>query len=264
MRIAVTLMAHGDTECVRDTVESIRRFATDKILLLVDGAAWEGWGKDVDLPVYKMSGFYHNFPKSPYRNITLGLMNTVKVFPDVDWYCYTEYDTLFASSAFKEDLERADKDGVWCMGNDARTGNIQLPIIENMLKTKINGSKYLLGCCIFHHRDYLHKLQELDFFNRFLYLTNDFTRGYFPGYEEQGGYDLAEHLYPTLANHFGGKVRGQAYFEDAWHGNYKRYPLRWKPDIDPTTENFPEASIIHPLKQYDHPIRQEQRKKRNG
>jgi len=263
MKIASTLMTHGDTPCVNDTIEAMQRYLTNDILMLVDGAYWEDWGKDADVPVYKMSGFHHNFFRGCYRNITLGLMKVVDLFPDADWYCHTEYDTLFVSDAFKEDLEKAEADGVWCMGNDCRTGYFELPFLEYIVGGKISVTKYMLGCCIFYHRDFLHKLKNIDLFNRLLYLTNDFSRGYFPDYDEQGGWELAEHLYPTLANLFGGRVRGQAYYStEGWHGNYERYALRWQPELT-MDDVFPGASILHPVKVYDCPIRAHFREKRN-
>jgi len=263
MKIASILMVHGDTECVRDTIEAIQSYVTNDILMVVDGASWKDWGKEVDLPVHKICGLYHNHPQAPYRNITLALSSVIKLFPDADWYSYTEYDTLFCSSNFKEDLRKAEVEKVWCMGNDCRSGELEMPLIESMLKTEIPVTKYLLGCCIFYYRDFLLKLKHIDFFDKFLFLTNDFANGFFPGYLEQGGCDFAEHLYPTLAYQLGGKVRGQAFYdEEGWHGNYERYPIRWIPELDPETEIFPDAYIIHPLKTYDNPIRAYHREKR--
>jgi hypothetical protein len=47
-----------------------------------------------------------------------------------------------------------------------------------------------------------------------------------------------------------------------WHGHYRYFPIRWRPSIDPLTEDYEEASIVHPLKEYDHPIRIKHRKMR--
>ena len=264
MKIAVTLNAHGNTELVLDTILSIKKHVTEDILVIVDGAKWESWGKITELPVHKICGFYHNYPKSPYRNITFGLMNTAKLFPDADWYCYTEYDTLFAADSFKEDLELGKNENVWLIGNDLRFGNMHFPLIERMLRTSFKNSRYLLGCCLFYNSEFIRLLENMNFFERFLWLTNDFSHGFFPGYEEQGGYDLVEHLYPTLADHFGGKVKGMAYWEDnVWHGN-QRYAMRWKPELKPEEMSLSSgAAIFHPIKTLDHPIRVAQRTIRN-
>ena len=260
MKIATILSVHKGPEVVVDTLDSVRTWIGDKVLMLVDGAHWD-WAANMELPAVKLKGFYHDLPKSPYRNVTLGLMHAQRLWPDMDWYCYCEYDVLFTSSAFKSDLEDAAKRGVWLLGNDYNEGNIRLPLLEKMMKTKFDGSKYLLGCCLFHRGDFLRKLAELNFFDRFLFWTNPFSGGFFPDYDAQGGYDVVEHLYPTLAHHFGGKVESFAnYHRNSllgpwWGGNFRKYPMRWQPTIDPEKENFPEACVFHPLKLPDHPIR---------
>lgn len=264
MNVAVVLNSCDHTEVTLDTIDAIQKYVGNQILLVTDGAFW-GWAKKLDAPVHKLEGFHHRCPKSPYRNVTLGLYHALQKWPDADWYCYTEYDCLFTSEAFKEDLKQAESDGVWCLGNDARTGDYKLPLLEYIVKMKFEESKYLLGCCVFYSGTFLRKLLDSDFFDRFLYYTNDFSRGFFPGYEEQGGYDFAEHLYPTLANSMGGKVRGMAYWQESpgiWRGSFRKYPLRWMPDLNPHSEHFPEATIQHPLKEYNHPIRQLERMRR--
>lgn len=266
IKLSVILNAHENTELVQDAIDAIRTWATEDILLLIDGCAWDKWGENLIVPAYKMCGFHHGAPKSPYRNITLALNSAYHQYPNSDWYCYCEYDVLFTSSEFKKDLESAANRGVWCIGNDLRTGSFQFPFLESMLKTKFGPSKYLLGCCVFYKSDFIKKLYSIDFFSKFLNWTNIFSKGYFPGYEEQGGYDIAEHLYPTLAHHYGGKVEQFATWHSRfglWGGNFRKYPMRWKPEIDPRLEYFRESSIIHPIKKLDHPIRQLNKIKRH-
>lgn len=265
MKIATIINAHGNTELTKDTIDAAKTWVSDDILVIIDGASWENWGKDLEIPAYKLDGFYHNVPKSPYRNITLALMQASQQWPDADWYCYSEYDVLFTSSSFKEDLKEAEKRGVWCIGNDLRSGYFQFPLLESMLKIKLEESKYLLGCCIFHHKDFINKLKSINFFEKFLNWTNAFSQGYFPHYEEQGGYDLAEHLYPTLANYYGGKIEEFATWHQkfgVWDGNFKKYPMRWKPDLNAENEYFEEAAIMHPIKDPDNLIRKYQQIKR--
>ncbi len=104
------------------------------------------------------------------------------------------------------------------------------------------------------------KLQEINFFEKFLTLTSGFGNGFFPFYS---GYDLSEHMYPTLCRHFGGNIGVFAsYDKNEWHGRGDIFPMRWRPEIDFETENFPEASIFHPLKDLNHPIRVHHREKR--
>lgn len=250
MKIATILNAHGNTNLVSDTVDAIRTYSTKDILMVVDGAAWESWGKNVQLPIHKLEGFYHNYPKAPYRNLTYGLNVASQKWPDHDWYCYCEYDVLFTSSAFQADLEKAAEDNVWCIGNDLRIANFKFPYLEMILDTEIKDSAYLLGCCVFYSGKFIRHLKTIGFFDKFLQMTNDFEKGYFPDYEQQGGYDFGEHLYPTLAKHYGGQVRQFACYHQVfneWIGNFKKFPMRWKPEIT-LEDNFCEASIIHPVK----------------
>jgi hypothetical protein len=252
MKIATILNAHGNTQLVADTIDAIQTWVSKDILMLVDDKAWEVWGENVELPVHKMRGLYHNFRRAPYRNLTCGLKTIVDFWEGYDWYCYCEYDVLFTSDGFKKDLEDAQSQNVWCLGNDYREANYKFPFLENIIQAKLGRSQYLLGCCVFYSGAFLRKLKEVDFFNKFLLYTNGFTDGFFPGYEEQGGYDFGEHLYPTLAAHYGGGVKQlagwNAVFEQ-WQGNFQKYPMRWKPELN-WNDNFHNASIMHPVKEY--------------
>jgi hypothetical protein len=258
MEIATVMNVHSSPDIIRDSIDSIYTYMTEKIILLVDGASWNNL-KDENFQAALVEGFHHNVSKSPYRNVALGLKTLYETYPDVDWYCYTEYDVLFASERFKYNLEFAEQKKVWMLGFDGHIDEHQLPLIESLLKTKMNCSYYMLGCCQFFHKDFIKKLMEIDFFDRFLNLTNGFKDGFFPFYN---GYDLSEHLYPTLCRHLGGNIGVFSNWDGGkWHGAYNYYPVRWRPEIE---EDFPEASIIHPLKDYDNPIRKLHRERRQN
>lgn len=250
MKIATVLNAHGNTPLVLDTIDAIKMWVSKDVAMIVDGATWVSWGIPAPIPVIKFQGFNHNYFRAPYRNLTLGLSNLANTFPDADWYCYCEYDSLFTSDKFKQDLKAAAEEGVWCLGNDLRVGSFKFEYLESFMKLSLPVSRYLLGCCVFYHKDFIAKLKEINFFDRFLNFTHPFEKGYFPGYAEQGGYDFGEHLFPTLAGALGGKVaefaRWNQVFEH-WEGNYEKYPLRWKPEIS-WDDNFREACILHPVK----------------
>ncbi len=262
MEIAAVLNVHSQPQVILDTIDSIITYMTEKIIVIVDGAAWPQL-KDEPFPVGKVEGFYHNVPKSPYRNVALGLKTLTDAYPDADWYCYTEYDVLFTSERFKHNLKMAEEMGVWMLGNDGHVDNESLMMIQAMFDEPLTSSYYLLGCCQFFHKNFINKLKEINFFERFLNMTNSFSDGFFPFYS---GYDLSEHLYPTLCRHFGGNIGVFAHYDEygKWHGAYEHFPVRWRPEIDPVTENFPDASIIHPLKSYDHPLRVLHRDKRRN
>lgn len=260
MDIAAVLNVHSQPSVILDTIDSIKTYMTEKIIVLIDGASWPIL-KNEQFGVAKIEGFYHNIAKSPYRNVALALQTIYETYPEADWYCYTEYDVLFASERFKRNLEFAEKMGVWMLGNDGHVDEEALVLISAMLDEPFKNSYYLLGCCQFFHRNFLIKLMEINFFERFLNMTNGFKDGFFPFYN---GYDLSEHMYPTLCRHFGGNIGVFAHYDEfkTWHGAYEYFPVRWRPEIDPITENFANASIIHPLKTLDHPLRIQHRERR--
>jgi hypothetical protein len=276
MKIATLLNVHGDARIVNDALDAVHTYMTKDVLVLTDGAAhWTekplkgGAGILVRSDPYeglqacRIEGLYHNQSKSPYRNMTLGLKTLVENWW-ADWYCYMEYDCLVVSEDFKEDLENAISRGVWVLGNDHRQCNYQIPFVEMALGEPIGECHVILGCCVFFHSKFMHKLASIDFFNKFLLFTNDF-RETVPGLDKQGAYDLGEVIYPTLAAHLGGRVEEFAHFVDniGWVGNANRYPMRFRPEIqlgiDP---EYPDASIIHPIKSWDHPLRNYYRERR--
>lgn len=258
MEIATILNVHSDPQLIEDTFDSISKFVGEDVLLLISGSSW-GDLKNIDLPVYKVQGFRHDVPSSPYRNVALGLKMVHQQWPDADWFCYVEHDVLFASSRFKANLKMAEDKKVWMLGNCGHVDQIEIPLIDAMLKEKIKSVYYLLGCCQFFHKDFMMKLSDINFFDRFLFLTNSFANGFFPAYD---GYDISEHLYPTLCRHFGGNIGVFATWEQGWHGAYRYFPMRWKPELNLEDIDLDKISIAHPLKSYDHPVRKHYRERR--
>lgn len=260
MEIAAVLNVHSNPDCVLDTIDSIKTFVTDKILVVVDGAKCDEF-QQVAMPVHRVAGFSHNQPKSPYRNVALALKTGAEIWPDVQWYVYCEYDVLFASFRYRENLKIAEEKNVWMLGNDGHVDDVAMPLVQGIIDDELSNSYYLLGCCQFFHRNFIKKLVEIDFFDRFLNMTSGFAPGHFPFYS---GYDLSEHMYPSLCRHFGGNIGVFASYDEQgeWHGAFRYFPCRWRPELNPDTENFAEASILHPLKNVNHPIRAHHREKR--
>ena len=258
MELALVLNVHNNPELVLDSVDAISTYATNNILLLVEKSGWKHFQ---DVPLKKVEGFAHKAPKSPYRNMALALKMVTETWPNSDWYCYCESDVLFASSRFKFDLEKAEEHGVWMLGNDGRVDTTVMPLIESLMGSSFKSSYYLLGCCLFFHKNFINKLKEIDFLDRFLNLTNGFDGGDFPLYK---GYDISEHMYSTICRHLGGKIGVFAHYDEygKWHGSYQYFPVRWKPELDIEKDNFPQASVLHPLKNLQNPIRVLHRQKR--
>ena len=66
--------------------------------------------------------------------------------------------------------------------------------------------------------------------------------------------------------HYGGQIRQLAtYSQDTmmWSGNYRKYPIRFRPELTYEDQHFLQASIMHPIKNVDDPIRKYHRSKRN-
>jgi hypothetical protein len=258
MQIATLIHIHNDEDLVKDTIASVMKYVGPNILVIYDGAVQQ-WGDLLKLSVNKVPGLYHNYNRNPYKNIAFGMNKLINLFPNQQWYCYCEYDVLFTSDKFKEDLKRKYEQNYWCVGNDHRKYNIKLPLFEKWLDKSFQDTDYLLGCCMFYSDKFIEKLMKINFYNKLLDFSCGFTKGFFPGFYE---YDLSEHLYPTLAKQLGGNVGSFAAWNEiteAWSGRYKNYPMRFRPEIE---ELFPEAYIMHPVKAYDGEIRKYFREKR--
>lgn len=259
MKISTIINIHKDKNLVLDTLESVNHFMTKDVLLVIDGNSTEF--DSLDVPAYKLKGFKHGIPKSPYKNVALGLQSLYELFPESDWFCYLEYDCLITSNRFKDNLKIALEKDVWMLGFDGKVDDKNIPIVNSLLKEELKYSYYLLGACQFFNKKFMNKLVEIDFFDNFLHITNLYRSGDFPGYN---GYDVSEHLYPSLCRHFGGSIgvfSSWDAYEKKWHGSGNIFPVRWQPEIDLSEDLDP--SILHPLKSFDHPIREKYRNLRN-
>jgi hypothetical protein len=262
MKLTCVINTHGNPETTYDTVDSVLRYMTNNVLLLVEEAAWDIYASNPQVAMLK--AFRHDFYKAPYRNVVLGLLAATQHWSDSDWFCYMEYDCLVGSDAFKMDLSVAERSNVWCIGNDYRTNQKErFPLVERILGEKIDEICYILGACIFFHRRFMQAANERNFFERFLYYTNDFQQDFFPDYD---GWDITEHLLPTLVKHWGGEVQQFAKWSKTlgeWtEGDPRKYPIRWRPDL--TDDECWEATIMHPIKAFDHPVRIRHRQRRRS
>ena len=295
MKIAAIIQAHNDDDVVLDTIDSVKRWMTTDILTVVDGVSWDGLDKSKFSSSYVVEGLNHGVSTNPYRNVFFGLKQAYDQWPDKDWYCYLEYDCLVTSNFFESDLKKAEQLNYWVLGADLRLKKCKFPFVENIINKKFNETFHILGCFYFLHRDYIAALNDLDFFDKFLSLTNYFYDGFFPMSSIE--FDTAEELVPTLAYYLGGKVGCLSVWGDGlthphnsvvadngrrpehhlgckligessdffWGGlgNFRKYPIRWRPELN-ENENFIETTIMHPLKNYNNPIRQYHRCQRNS
>ena len=260
-----TLLNANCPEIAIDTLESIITFIGKDNIVCVDSAFWDKF-KNLSIPAYKLKGFYHNYPKAPYKNVALGLKTLYETFPDSDWFLYLEQDCLITSNEFIKNLRHADYQDVWMLGSNGKQEKtkIKLPLIEAIIKEEISTCHKMLGSCMFFCKEFLERLDEINFFEKLINISATFTKGYFPQYT---GYDLSEHLYPTLATHWGGDIGSFSSWDETkkeWSGNYRKFPIRWKPELNFEKENFKEISIAHPIKTIDSEIRKYHKIKRKN
>jgi hypothetical protein len=264
LNIAVVLNAHENSPVFRDTLESVLHHWTRDVLVLVDGKGWAQF-RDADLWVPCLEGFYHGKTRMPYRNVCLGLMKAWEIWGESkNWYCHMEYDCLVGSAGVLEELAVAEREGVWIFGNDHREDPGSIPFLDRFQRRSC-ALHYLLGCCMFMSREFLSALHGDDFFERFLTHTNFFS-GEIP-LERPGGktdlvFSLDEFLYPTLAVLHGGRVGELACWEGSgWRGLGSKYPMRFRPDLD--EGDYEGACVMHPLKEFDNPVRAYHRRVRS-
>lgn len=258
MKIATIIHAHENSPVFKDTLDSILHYWTEDVIVVVDGKGWKQFSDD-EIPALKLEGFYHGKGTMPFRNVALGLMKAWETWgSSVDWYCFLEYDCLVGSREVFNHLEEADKIGYWIVGNDHRTEDKKLPFLESVMKREFD-VHYLLGCCMFYSLKFMERLASDDFFERFLKFTNFHTESI--NLIDSAGkphmvYTLDEFMYPTLAVGYGGKIGEFACWrekEGLWTGNYEFYPMRFRPDL--AEHPYPNACVMHPLKDYENPVR---------
>lgn len=221
---------------------------TEDIFVVLDRVnSLNGWEPDATM----LLGRSHGMKSAPYANVALGLREAVRR-SQADYVVYLEPDVLVGSRAYLEHL-----DGSWCVGSDYRIGTVFLPHYANLMGCDYEYSHYLLGCCVFYHRNFLLELDRRGIFDKLIDYSWMYDGKFAPSYL---GYDLSEHYYPTMAKSLGGKVREFSHYRasfDLWGGD-KRFQLRWKPDI----ESWQDACLMHPVKSVEHPARIFHKRKR--
>lgn len=252
MKIATVLMAHDYPLTVKDTLNGIIRNVGDKIILHVDALGWDKFKNEDFYPAHLSKGV----ERSIYRNSVLGIQRAFEMYPKADWYCWTEYDCLFISPNFKEDLAVTK---AWCLGIHYRDRPFKAHLLSDMIKRKIKKQFMFIGACMFLHHDFVSELNKIDFFNQFLAVAKNFSHRNFPN---KNCIAFEEALWPTLAVAMGGKLKELAVhrksLENGYRGKGKRYIIRFNPVVK-LKEINEQTSIIHPIKSYDHPIREKLR-----
>lgn len=274
MKIATVLSAHENSEVYRDTLESVRKYLSEDVVVLVDGF---GWKQFRDEKVDKIEGFRHGRSSAPVRNMALGLMGAWERWnSSAEWYCYIEYDCLVGSHEVHKHLAMADERGYWLLGNGLRESYGNMPDLDRLCGAPNIKLCSLLGCCLFFSARFMSELNRNDFFGRFLSYTNffpyefklysdDLAGNYLDHKKPSAGrpvrplpvHDTNEFIYPSVAIHYGGTVQELAKWDvvnHTWEGNFIHYPMRFSPDLG-VSDPFQEACVMHPIKEADNPIR---------
>lgn len=273
MKIATILVAHENSEVYRDTLESVRTYLSEDVMVLIDGFARDQFkNENVD----KIEGFRHGKSSAPVRNMALGLMEAWNRYGEsVNWYCYIEYDCLIGSRDVLNHLAMAQERGYWLLGNDLRKIEGSIPELEKLCGSSGIKPHYFLGCCLFFNSRFMSKMCKDGFLTRLLEYTNFFpsdfnllskdpTDKHFGTCSSRNGsekkiviHDPSEFIYPSLAIHYGGSVKELASWDQItgrWGGNYLFYPMRFTPDLC-ADDPFQKACIMHPIKEANSPIR---------
>ncbi len=143
LNLALAISAHPDKpEVIVDTIDSILTYATNQILMVVDAVAWPKF-KDVPMPCHKLEGFHYGCAHAPYRNVALSLSKLLEIWPEADWYCYCDYDVLFTSDRFKQNLLLAEDMDVWMLGNNGHVDQQAIPLLQALIGEEILCTTFL-------------------------------------------------------------------------------------------------------------------------
>lgn len=193
MKITAIIYSHGDYDNTYKTVNSVKQYITDNILLIVNNNHWNSFKDNYTIPLLK--GLNHNSYKTSYRNVLLGFFHAIKAWGYSDWYFYIEDSIVTKPLNIDFDYD--------IVGSNLREDNKQLKIVEFIIKSPLK--VHFMNNIYLYSKRFITNLMETNFIETFLHYTNDFQNGFFPGYGNKYT-NFLEHLMPTLANHWGNKI----------------------------------------------------------
>jgi len=250
MQIASILNVHNNPELVRDTIDAQRVWVTDRILLIVDAKGWEMFQDFTHPDTVIKRGVHHGAPRSPYKNVGIGLLEAYRLWPDSDWFCYSEFDTLFISDSFKEDLERASKSTAIFLGHypKLKHGGEDHWLVRELMEKEYGEPACWksIGCLMFYSKFCMQQFVETNFITRMLDRTSSYQGSHLPDFYD---YAVEEIIFPSAASLFG-DVKALA----GYGAPPDRYLIKYGYDLH-QAEVRDEASVLHPIKDYNHPIR---------
>ena len=246
MKIWVLLHGHRFDGLLQNTISSIQRFWGVQPILLMDGVSKRSSNPTSCKILY---GVPHGRSAAPVANVALGWAHMSRIVDQTDWVVYLEYDCLVRSSRFLSNLHAAHSEKISMLGTNGRAMMCNVPSLTNDQRSF---SYYFLGCFSAIRGEMLKKMQDQDYFAKIYNLLDHTGR-----VREYDGYDFSEVAYPSFVRSHGGRVGVLSSYDeiqDRWHGSYQNFPVRWKPEI-PSSRVFQNASVLHPIKSIDHPLR---------
>jgi len=257
--IAVLLNVHANPKMARDTLDSIRKWVSRKILMIVDKKGWHHFENFRHPDTEVLCGVYHGVGRSPYKNIAIGLQRLYEMWPDATWYVYLESDVVVLSSAFKADLVSLESKDVTLAAVEHR---VQPKANNHWLVREILGKQdnplichKTLGAVMFFSHKCIKPLIAKNFFKEVLLRTKEFRGAKFPNFTD---YAVEEIIYPSAAAAYGTVVGLKAL-----NGNPTAYRVRFVPNVR-LDEVTIATTIAHPTKRYDDPVREHARCLRNA
>lgn len=249
MDLVFIINVHDNSQTVRDTIDAVKLWGSDDIVLSVDGLAWSKFSEFNYRNVIPLRGVDHGINRSPYKNMTLGLSEAYNKWPDKDWYCYMEYDVLILSDLFKYQLEIAARRGVSCVGfeHGYTAGSNDAWLLSKLFDKEINYKHKMIGCFMCFSNACMKFWDQHNFFGNLLTQTASYSGADFPNFTD---YAVEEILFPTAAS-----LAGPLLTFNAGCSQSSRYLVRFMPEVT-QNEITNETTIVHPIKSFTNPIRQ--------
>jgi len=161
MKIVTALYTHYDDDMTLDTLDSIKTWMTEDVIVILDGANTHNYKERIKDTIIKV-GLPHGSAKSTHKNMALSIDHLHSQWPDADWYCFIEPDVILLNDSYKKELNEG-----WVRGTDYRDNPWDLPLLNEIVEFEVPIGCYFIGCIQFLHNDFVKKLYEMDFFNRF-------------------------------------------------------------------------------------------------
>jgi len=245
---AASLNVHNDPSLARRNIDLLKKNVTHDISVLIEGTSYEEWPLDYFSDVNVIEGFKHTAARNPFKNVMLNLKKTYELFPNADWYLFSEFDNFILNEKFKNDFQYINEN-YSLIANDFRHVFCEDDMFKKCLDVSFEDYYCILGCCYFIKRNLMEILCN-QIFEKFLNFTSLMPQGFYPNFHQ---YDVIEVLLPTICMYNKLNVFSYTRFKEedfSWQGMNKKYMMRFRPPIEASEINK-QLSIVHPVKTED-------------